>query len=92
MKYFKIIAWGECPFCVKAKAALIERNYEFEYHVMDHASERLKFYKSNYNMKTVPIVVMIDEDLKIEETIGGYTDLAKFLEGGTGEDSQEDDL
>ena len=87
MKYFKIIAWSECPFCVKAKAALIERGYQFEYNVMDHASERLKFYKSNYNMKTVPIVVMIDEDLQIEETIGGYTDLVKFLGRGVGEDT-----
>ena len=87
MKYFKIIAWSECPFCVKAKAALIERGYQFEYNVMDYASERLKFYKSNYNMKTVPIVVMIDEDLQIEKTIGGYTDLVKFLGRGAGEDT-----
>ena len=27
------------------------------------------------------------EDLQNEKTIGGYTDLAKFLEGGAGEDS-----
>ena len=87
MKYFKIIAWGECPFCVKAKAALLERNYEIEYVVLDHAPKRLAFFKSIYNMKTVPIVVMIDEDLQIEETIGGYTDLIKFLEGGVREDT-----
>ena len=87
MKYFKIIAWGECPFCIKAKAALIERNYEVEYLIFDHAPQRLAFLKSIYNMKTVPIVVMIDEDLQIEETIGGYTDLIKFLERGAGEDT-----
>lgn len=87
MKYFKIYAWSECPFCIKAKAALLEKGYEFEYLVMDHAPERLKFYKSNYNMRTVPIVLLVDEELQSEETIGGYTDLAKFLEGGTREDT-----
>lgn len=87
MKYFKIFAWSECPFCIKAKAALLERGCEFEYVVLDHAPERLKHYKAIYNMRTVPIVLMVDKDLDIEETIGGYTDLAEFLGGGTGEDT-----
>jgi len=87
MKYFKIIAWGECPFCVKAKAALLEHGYEVEYIVLDHAPSRLAFLKSNYNMKTVPIVVMVDEDLQNEKTIGGYTDLAEFLKGRTEKDT-----
>lgn len=87
MKYFKIYAWSECPFCIKAKAALLDRGYEFEYLVMDHAPERLKFYKSIYNMRTVPIVLLVDEGLENEKTIGGYTDLAEFLERGAREDT-----
>ena len=87
MKYFKIIAWSKCPFCIKAKSVLLEKNYEIEYVVLDHAPTRLSFFKSIYNMETVPIVIMIDEDLKIEETIGGYTDLVKFFERGAGEDT-----
>ena len=87
MKYFKIIAWSECPFCIKAKAALLEEGCEFEYLVMDHAPERLKFYKSIYNMGTVPIVLALNEDFEVEKTIGGYTDLAEFLRGRTEKDT-----
>ena len=87
MKYFKIIAWSECPFCIKARAALLQKGYEFEYLVMDHAPERLKFYKSIYNMRTVPIVLALNEDFEVEKTIGGYTDLAEFLRGRTEKDT-----
>ena len=87
MKYFKIIAWSECPFCIKAKTALLEKGYEFEYLVMDHAPERLKFYKSIYSMGTVPIVLALNEDFEVEKTIGGYTDLAEFLKGRTEKDT-----
>ena len=87
MKYFKIIAWSECPFCIKARTALLEEGYEFEYLVMDHAPERLKFYKSIYNMRTVPIVLALNEDFEVEKTIGGYTDLAEFLRGRTEKDT-----
>jgi len=79
MNYFKIIAWGECPFCVKAKALLLEKGYEVEYVVLDHAPELLKFYKSSYGMATVPIVVYCEEANKNEEVIGGYTDLVKHF-------------
>ena len=87
MKYFKIIAWSECPFCIKARAALLQKGYEFEYLVMDHAPERLKFYKSIYNMRTVPIVLALNEDFEVEKTIGGYTDLAEFLRGRAEKDT-----
>ena len=79
MKYYIIYAWGECPFCIKAKALLIERGCEVQYAILDHASELLASYKSIYNMKTVPIIVYKDEGLQIEETIGGYTDLVEHL-------------
>ena len=45
-EYFMILAWGECPFCVKAKALLLQEGYEFEYIVLDHAPTLLK----NYNL------------------------------------------
>ena len=86
MKYYTIYAWGECPFCIKAKALLIERGCEVEYVILDHASELLAHYKSIYNMKTVPIIVYKDEGLKIEETIGGYTDLVEHFSKGSESD------
>ena len=79
MNYFKIIAWGECPFCVKAKALLLERGYEVEYVVLDHAPELLKFYKSSYGMTTVPIIVYHNIEEGYEKVIGGYTDLVEYF-------------
>lgn len=80
MKYFMIIAWGECPFCVKAKALVLERGFECEYIVLDHAPSLLENYKKSYNMKTVPIVICHDTETQHERIIGGYTDLVKFFE------------
>ena len=77
MEYYTVYAWGECPFCIKAKALLIERGHQVQYVVLDHASGLLKHYKSIYNMRTVPIVLYNNEDLQIEKVIGGYTDLVE---------------
>ena len=91
MKYYTIYAWAECPFCVKAKALLIEKRQMVQYVVLDHASDLLKKYKSIYNMKTVPIIVYKDEDLQIEKTIGGYTDLVKHFSSGSKNNTGVDD-
>ena len=91
MKYYTIYAWGECPFCVKAKAFLIEKRQAIQYVVLDHASDLLKNYKSIYNMKTVPIIVFKDEDSNIEKVIGGYTDLVEHFAKRSREDSRTDD-
>lgn len=91
MQHYTIYAWSKCPFCVKAKALLIEKGYEVQYVVLDHAPDLLKNYKSIYNMKTVPIIVYKDEDLQIEETIGGYTDLVEHFSKEVEKDSRDDD-
>ena len=91
MKYYTIYAWSKCPFCVKAKALLTERGCEFQYVVLDNASELLTRYKSIYNMRTVPIVRFVDEDLQIEKTIGGYTDLVEYFAKEVDENSRDDD-
>ena len=57
MIYYKIIAWGECSFCLKAKIELINRQKQFEYCVIDQSPELLNIYKSNYNYDTVPIIL-----------------------------------
>ena len=78
-EYFMVLAWGECPFCVKAKALLLERGYEFEYIVLDHAPTLLKNYKSIYDNGTVPIIVYHNVGEGYEKIIGGYTDLVKHF-------------
>ena len=77
MKHFKIIAWGECPFCVRAKALLLSKGFEIEYVVLDHANNLLKEIKEQYGMKTVPII--IKKEGENEELIGGYTDLVEYF-------------
>lgn len=79
MEYFKIIAWGECPFCVRAKALLIQEGCEFEYVTLDQSPGLLKFYKSTYGAATVPIVVYFEEGDSHGKVIGGYTDLVKYF-------------
>jgi len=83
MKYFMIIAWGECPYCVKAKALVLERGFECEYIVLDHAPTLLKNYKKSYDLQTVPIIIFHDAENQYEKIIGGYTDLVKFFEETT---------
>jgi len=78
MKYFKIICWTECPFCIRAKNLLIERNEQFEYCSVDHSRKLLEHYKTIYNHATVPMVVLKEDGLD-DKFIGGYTELIKFL-------------
>jgi len=77
MRHFKIIAWGECPFCVRAKALLLDKGFEIEYVVLDHANNLLKEIKEQYGMRTVPII--IKKEGENEELIGGYTDLVEYF-------------
>ena len=79
MKYFKIICWTECPFCIRAKNLLIETNQQFKYCSVDHSRELLNHYKTIYNHNTVPIVIIKEEGVD-DKLIGGYTELKQFLE------------
>ena len=45
MEYYKIICWTECPFCLKAKNLLMEKNKQFEYCSIDHSRQLLDYYK-----------------------------------------------
>ena len=78
MKYFKIICWSECPFCIRAKNLLIEKNKQFEYCSVDHSNELLNHYKTIYNHNTVPIVIIKEEGVD-DRLIGGYTELKQLL-------------
>ena len=80
MKYYKIICWNECPYCLQAKMVMIDRSEEFEYCSVDHSSKLLNYYKSIYNYGTVPMIVEVDTSTGQEKFIGGYTDLIKYFE------------
>lgn len=72
----KIQVYGKqnCPYCVKAKTWLDERNLSYTYTdvLKDLSVAQLIAVKELYNMNTVPIIVINDE------LIGGYTDLIKL--------------
>lgn len=80
MKYYKIICWGECPFCLKAKMLMIENKLPFEYCSVDHSNTLLDYYKAIYKQGTVPMIVEIDTSTGQEKFIGGYTDFIKYFE------------
>ena len=80
MKFYKIICWNECPFCLRAKVEMIERKLPFEYCSVDHSNRMLDYYKAIYKHGTVPMIVKIDTLTGQEEFIGGYSDLIKYFE------------
>ena len=79
MKFYKIICWNECPFCLRAKMEMIDRSLPFEYCSVDHSNQMLLYYKSIYKHDTVPMIVEFSETGE-EKFIGGFTDLIKYFE------------
>tara|TARA_Y100001938_G_C7973724_1_gene370687 strand:- start:458 stop:751 length:294 start_codon:yes stop_codon:yes gene_type:complete len=79
MIYYKIICWNECPFCLKAKLELIDKNLPFEYCSVDHSNRMLDYYKSIYKHGTVPMIVEINQFTGQEKFIGGYSDLIQYF-------------
>ena len=79
MKFYKIICWNECPFCLRAKMEMIERSLPFEYCSVDHSNQMLVYYKSIYKHKTVPMIIEVDTLTGQEKFIGGYSDLIKYF-------------
>lgn len=86
MRYFKIIAREKCPFCVKAKSYLEQKQLAFEYCLVDNSEELLNYYKTSYKHNTVPIVILKGGEMD-DQLIGGYTELVSFLEQKTSTDS-----
>ena len=80
MKYYKIISWSRCPWCVRAKSVMVQNKAQFEYCLLDESRELLNYYKSIYNHKSVPMIVEINASTGQEKFIGGYTDLIKHFQ------------
>ena len=79
MKYYRIICWTECPFCLRAKQFMIENQLPFEYCSVDHSNTLLDYYKAIYKQGTVPMIVEVDQSSDLEKLIGGYTDLIEYF-------------
>ena len=81
MRYFEIYAWTECPFCSHAKELLIEKGEQFMFCCLDQSDALLNFFKGKYNWNTVPMIIEKHTEKNDEKFIGGFTDLAKYLDG-----------
>ena len=80
MEYYKIICWTGCPYCVRAKALLIEERAQFEYCSVDHSRDLLDHYRMVYKHNTVPMIIKINTEDGSEKFIGGYTELKELCE------------
>jgi len=79
MRYFKIYAWTECPFCIHAKELLIEKREQFMFCCLDSSDALLSFFKKKYDWNTVPMIIEKHTEKNEEKFIGGFTDLANYL-------------
>ena len=79
MKYYKILGRETCPWCCKACEVLKDEDLDFMFCEMEHSPDLIAYWKEEYNMSTVPIVVEVDTELNAEHLIGGCSDLIDYL-------------
>jgi glutaredoxin len=87
MKYYKILGRETCPWCCKACEVLKDESFDFMFCEMEHSPDLIDYWKEEYNMSTVPIIIEVDTELETEHLIGGCTDLIKYL-GESDEESE----
>ena len=74
-----------CPFCLKAEKLLAERNIDRKIIPFDESLDLLEHMKWAYSHSTVPMIFHKDgQDMKF---IGGYTDLASYLQEQNGQEA-----
>jgi glutaredoxin len=73
MHPYVIIGTPTCSYCQQAKALLMNKYSDYEYHDLTKKPWLLELFKMS-NLKTVPQVFSPEGDL-----IGGYEDLATYM-------------
>jgi len=76
MAKVKIYTWTVCPYCVRAKRLLSEKNIEFEEINLDGDDKAFEALKKKSGMRTVP-QIFINEKL-----VGGFQELSAINESG----------
>lgn len=74
----KVVIYSKdpCPYCVRAKNFLNEKNISFQEIDLTNDMDQLEKIKTQFNWRTVPMI-LIDGKL-----VGGYTDLKQLDEDG----------
>ena len=80
MFYYKVIGYGSCPWCQRANSLLLQEKLPFIASWIENSTELLKQFKTNYDMKTVPIVLKVNHETGEEDVIGGFTDLKQYID------------
>lgn len=65
----EIYTWSYCPYCVRAKQLLEQRNISYNEYIIDNNTTKKRELQSKTNQNTVPYI-FIDNKF-----IGGYTEL-----------------
>lgn len=69
-KKIEIYTWGYCPYCIRAKNLLKEKDMPFTEVNLDGKDEELRALRERTGQRTVPQIFIDDE------FIGGFSELS----------------
>lgn len=72
----EVVVWSkyQCPYCDQAKALLVQKGIQFEERKIGDGYSREDLLEAVPTARTVPQIVISGK------TIGGYTDLVRYIE------------
>ena len=82
MYYYKIIGFGSCIWCQRANQLASQECLPYVASWIENSPDLLEWHKTNYGMKTVPIVLKLHTGGVSFEIIGGYTDFKEYIDQG----------
>ena len=82
MYYYQIIGFAACEFCQRANSLLLQEKLPFVASWIENSPDLLEAHKTNYGMKTVPIILKVHTEGHGFDIIGGYTDLKEYIDKG----------
>ena len=85
-RYYEIIGFKGCPWCARAYELLTKDGHETAMVWMERDGKELLQEKLKRDWATVPMVTEwnLEDGVKTEKFIGGYTDLCVYLEEKSG--------
>lgn len=75
-KKIEIYTWGHCPYCVRAKNLLSEKNMPYTEINLDGKNDELMALRERTGQRTVPQIFIDDE------FIGGFSELSALNADG----------
>ena len=87
MKRYLIYARDKCPYCKKLLDYMLDSNKKFTYILMHNLDDELKEVMNEFNWRTVPMVIEMEDGNEERKFIGGCDDAIKFFERGSPGDS-----